>query len=168
VAAWLLCAKRSCLRGDSEAAAADEEQLSSLTELHFDEPGGAPLPFHISITDGSDNRVAEDSPRLRLVWLGTPEPPAEPPEPRADEDGEDARRGRESEQPLLERQASDVGEGDAHWKISVVQSPPWRRTSWARAGPAGRSWKSRTKFGSTSIPPSGSQFTRSSQERSPG
>jgi hypothetical protein len=57
----LLCAKRSCLRGDSEAAAADEEQLSSLTELHFDEPGGAPLPFHISITDGSDNRVAEDA-----------------------------------------------------------------------------------------------------------
>jgi hypothetical protein len=25
-----------------------------------------------------------------------------------------------------------------HWKISVVQSPPWRRTSWARARPSGR------------------------------
>jgi hypothetical protein len=31
--------------------------------LVFDEPGcgGAPLPFHVSSTDGSDNRVAEDA-----------------------------------------------------------------------------------------------------------
>ena len=42
-----------------------------------------------------------------------------------------------------------------HWKISVVQSPPWRRTSCARAGPSGRSWKSTKKSGSTSIPPVG-------------
>jgi len=34
---------------------------------------------------------------------------------------------------------------DNHWKISVVQSPPWRRTSWARAGPSGRAWKSTKK-----------------------
>ena len=50
-----------------------------------------------------------------------------------------------------------------HWKISVVQSPPWRRTSWARAGPSGRSWKSTKKSGSTSMPPFGSQSIRSSQ-----
>jgi transposase len=31
-----------------------------------------------------------------------------------------------------------------------VQSPPCRRTSWARAGPPGRSWKSRKKSRSTS------------------
>ena len=35
--------------------------------------------------------------------------------------------------------------GRRHWKISVVQSPPWRRTSWARAGPSGRSWRSTKK-----------------------
>jgi hypothetical protein len=57
---------------------------------------------------------------------------------------------------------------DNHWKISVVQSPPWRRTSWARAGPSGRAWKSTKKSGSTSIPPSGWQFTFRSQERSSG
>jgi len=57
---------------------------------------------------------------------------------------------------------------DDHWKISVVQSPPWRRTSWARAGPSGRAWKSTKKSRSTSIPPSGWQFTFSSQERSSG
>ena len=70
---------------------------------------------------------------------------------------------------LFDRDARDVGEGRAdHWKISVVQSPPWRRTSWARAGPSGRSWKSTKKSGSTSIPPSGEQLTRISHERSPG
>jgi hypothetical protein len=57
---------------------------------------------------------------------------------------------------------------DNHWKISVVQSPPWRRTSWARAGPSGRAWKSTKKSLSTSIPPSGWQFTFRSQERSSG
>ena len=57
---------------------------------------------------------------------------------------------------------------DDYWKISVVQSPPWRRTSWARVGPSGRSWKSTKKSGSTSIPPSGEQFTRNSHERSAG
>src|SRR5262249_33300112 len=41
----------------------------------------------------------------------------------------------------------------AHWKISVVQSPPCRRTSCARAGPSGRSSKSTKKSRSTSIPP---------------
>ncbi len=41
-----------------------------------------------------------------------------------------------------------------HWKISVVQSPFCRRTSWARAGPSGRSEKSTKKSRSTSIPPS--------------
>src|SRR5690348_8174037 len=54
---------------------------------------------------------------------------------------------------------------DDHWKISVVQSPPWSRTSCARAGPPGRSWRSRKKPRSSSIPPSGSQSTRSSHER---
>ena len=40
------------------------------------------------------------------------------------------RRGRrEHLHALLDREAADVGE--RHWKISVVQSPPWRRTSWA-------------------------------------
>jgi DNA-binding CsgD family transcriptional regulator len=63
--------------------------------------------------------------------------------------------------------AEVVGHDD-HWKISVVQSPPWRRTSWARAGPSGRPWKSTKKSRSTSIPPSGWQFTFRSQERSSG
>jgi hypothetical protein len=55
-----------------------------------------------------------------------------------------------------------------HWKISVVQSPPCNRTSCARAGPSGRSLKSTKKSRSTSIPPLGSQSTRSNHERSPG
>jgi hypothetical protein len=44
-------------------------------------------------------------------------------------------------------------EQGGHWKISVVQSPPWSRTSWARAGPPGRSWKSTKKSRSISMPP---------------
>jgi hypothetical protein len=41
---------------------------------------------------------------------------------------------------LFDGDAGDVREWKAdHWKISVVQSPPWRRTSCARAGPVGRS-----------------------------
>ena len=43
--------------------------------------------------------------------------------------------GEELQDALLDRQPEDVG--DDHWKISVVQSPPWRRTSCARAGPPG-------------------------------
>ena len=50
----------------------------------------------------------------------------------------------------------------------VVQSPPWRRTSCARAGPPGRSWKSTKKSGSTSMPPSGEQLTRISHDLQPG
>ena len=69
---------------------------------------------------------------------------------------------------LLDRQPADVRERRTHWKISVVQSPPGRRISCARAGPPGRSWKSTKKSRSSSIPPSGSQFTRSSHERSSG
>jgi hypothetical protein len=64
--------------------------------------------------------------------------------------------------------SSRAGSHDNHWKISVVQSPPWRCTSWARAGPSGRAWKSTKKSRSTSIPPSGWQFTFRSQERSSG
>jgi hypothetical protein len=70
---------------------------------------------------------------------------------------------------LFDGEAADMREGHAgHWKISVVQSPPWRRTSWARAGPPGRSWKSTKKSGSISMPPSAAQLTRSSHDRSPG
>ena len=58
--------------------------------------------------------------------------------------------------------------GDDHWKIAVVQSPPWSRTSCARAGPSGRSEKSTKKSGSISMPPFGSQSSRKSQERSSG
>ena len=68
----------------------------------------------------------------------------------------DEKRGTERPERLLDREAADVRE--RHWKISVVQSPPWRRTSWARAGPSGRSWKSTKKSGSISMPPSGAQF----------
>ena len=80
-------------------------------------------------------------------------------------EGDEQRRAERCDR-LLDREAADVSE--AHWKISVVQSPPWRRTSWARAGPSGRSWRSTKKSGSISIPPSGSQLTRSSHERSSG
>ena len=66
---------------------------------------------------------------------------------------------------LFDREAGDVRD---HWKISVVQSPPWRRVSCARAGPSARSWKSTKKPRSISMPPSGAQSTRSSQECSPG
>jgi hypothetical protein len=82
--------------------------------------------------------------------------------------GGDGAEGREQRgasrcEGLLERDAPDVCQRRCHWKISVVQSPPWSRTSCARAG-----WKSTKKLGSTSIPPAGSQFTRSSHERSRG
>ena len=52
----------------------------------------------------------------------------------------------------------------SYWKISVVQSPFCSRTSWARAGPPGRSWKSTKKLGSTVIPPSGWQSTFKSHD----
>jgi hypothetical protein len=78
-------------------------------------------------------------------------------------------RGTEGSERLFDWEAADVCDGAAdHWKISVVQSPPWRRTSCARAGPPERSWKSTKNSGSISMPPSGAQFTRSSQERRPG
>jgi hypothetical protein len=81
----------------------------------------------------------------------------------------DEQRRTEGCECLFDRDPADVRERKAHyWKISVVQSPPWRRTSWARAGPSGRSWKSMKKSGSTSIPPSGSQLTLRSHERSSG
>jgi hypothetical protein len=58
-------------------------------------------------------------------------------------------RGTKGAECLFDGDAADVGDGHAdHWKISVVQSPPWRRTSWARAGPSGRSWKSTKKSAS--------------------
>ena len=44
--------------------------------------------------------------------------------------------GRQAEDRLLDRHAADVCVERAHEKISVVQSPPCSRTSWARAGPA--------------------------------
>jgi hypothetical protein len=81
----------------------------------------------------------------------------------------DEKRGTEGREGLFDGDPADVRDGRAgHWKISVVQSPPWRRTSWALAGPSRRSWKSTKKSGSTSIPPSGEQSTRISHERSPG
>ncbi len=85
-----------------------------------------------------------------------------------DRDGGHGRRAGRSEQheALLDGKTYDVG--NDHWKISVVQSPFCRRTSCARAGPSGRSWKSTKKSGSISMPPSGSQSMRRSQERIPG
>ena len=78
-------------------------------------------------------------------------------------------QGTEGGECLFDGHAGDVCEGHVgHWKISVVQSPPWRRTSCARAGPSGRSWRSTKKSGSISMPPSGEQLMRSSHERSPG
>jgi hypothetical protein len=41
--------------------------------------------------------------------------------------------------------AEIVGD-DNHWKIAVVQSPIWRPTSWARAGPSGRASQSTKKL----------------------
>ena len=70
---------------------------------------------------------------------------------------------------LFDRDAADMCERKPHhWKISVVQSPPWSLTSCARAGPSGRSLKSTKKSGSTRMPPVGSQSTLSSHERSSG
>src|SRR5204863_5815690 len=75
-------------------------------------------------------------------------------------------RRHELEDGFLDGYPHDVR--DDHWKISVVQSPPCRRISCARAGPSGRSWKSTKKSRSTSMPPFGSQSIRKSQERSSG
>jgi hypothetical protein len=64
---------------------------------------------------------------------------SEPAKRRAggDHDGGHGRRaGRcELEDALLDWDPHDVR--DDHWKISVVQSPPWSRISCARAGPPG-------------------------------
>src|SRR5262249_3478841 len=91
---------------------------------------------------------------------------SQPVERGAEADGEGGRRRshcwREPDGALLDREPEDVGED--HWKISVVQSPPCRRTSWARAGPPGRWWRSTKKSRSSCMPPSGLQFTRRSQE----
>jgi hypothetical protein len=104
---------------------------------------------------------------------------ANSPPPRAERDQPGCDR-REKHRPhrderFFERDTSDVPAAEAddllyqvHWKISVVQSPPWRRTSWARAGPSGRSYKSTKKPRSTSMPPSDKQLTRSSHERNSG
>ena len=74
------------------------------------------------------------------------------------------KRRTEGPDRLFQGDTADVRQRHSdHWKISVVQSPPWSRTSWVRAGS-----KSTKKPGSSSIPPAGSQFTRSSHERSPG
>jgi hypothetical protein len=90
-------------------------------------------------------------------------------EPGRHRTGDNEERWAEGPERLFNGHPGDVRERKAdHWKISVVQSPPWRRTSWARAGPPGRSWKSTKKSGSTSMPPSGEHLTRSSHERSPG
>src|SRR3954454_6854318 len=90
-------------------------------------------------------------------------------DPRDRRPGRQKQRGAEGSEHLLDRNASHVRDREAgHWKISVVQSPPWSRTSCARAGPSGRSWKSRKKSRSTSMPPAGSQSTLSSHERSSG
>jgi hypothetical protein len=83
-------------------------------------------------------------------------------------DRDDEHQERRSELAVEAPVKREGAEAHSYWKISVVQSPPWRRTSCARARPAGRSWKSTKKSGSTSIPPSGEQFTRRSQERRPG
>jgi len=96
--------------------------------------------------------------------------PSQPVERGAADDGDRGDHGRpdgdELEDALLDRDSHHVR--DDHWKISVVQSPPWSRTSCARAGLSGRSWKSTKKSGSISMPPLGSHLIRSSQERSSG
>src|SRR6266508_1919800 len=84
-------------------------------------------------------------------------PTSEPAEPRPTDDrdrGHHRRAGRrELQEALPDWDPHDVR--DDHWKISVVQSPPWSRISCARAGPSGRSWKSRKKSGSIVMPPFG-------------
>lgn len=55
--------------------------------------------------------LAEARRRRRLP---PPEPPAELPEPRADEEGEDARGRRQREEALLERNAAHVRKGKVH------------------------------------------------------
>ena len=106
-------------------------------------------------------RSAEDAPR-------SPSLRAAPASAQHRGDGAEPHDEHRAERPdrLRDWDAGDVRE-PGHWKVSVVQSPPWRRTSRARAGPSGRSWKS-TKSRSISMPPSGEQFTRISHERSHG
>src|SRR5262245_29564381 len=105
--------------------------------------------------------------RRRLLAAKTLRNAAQPDSHDHEQRGHHGRAHRhELQDALLDGDSHDVR--NDHWKISVVQSPPWRRTSWARAGPSGRSWKSTKKSGSISIPPSGPQFTFSSHERSSG
>src|SRR5207249_2524315 len=74
--------------------------------------------------------------------------------------------GYDLQNALLDRNPQDVG--DDHGNTSEVESPPWSRTSCARAGPSRRSWKSTKKSGSTAIEPSPAMSILSRYERSPG
>src|SRR4051794_19244228 len=98
---------------------------------------------------------AGSSPRdFRIATPAVRRPPFAPragdAQPGGDRRERGEQRGAGGRERLLEREAGDVGE--AHWKISVVQSPPWRRTSWARAGPPARSWRSTKNLRSISMP----------------
>src|SRR5581483_854416 len=99
-----------------------------------------------------------------------PESPAQAAEPHPSGDDErrdagGARRG-ELQEALLDGEPHDVS--DDHRNTSEVESPPWRRTSCARAGPSGRLWKSTKYSGSTAIEPSSATSTLSRYERSSG
>ena len=111
---------------------------------------------------GSDRLVAFDGHPVAYAASETAEPCPSGDGGRRDHRG----TGRQELQDgLLDGDTRDVSD---HWKISVVQSPFCRRTSCARAGPSGRSDRSTKNLRSTSIPPFGSQSTRSSHERSSG
>src|SRR5262249_5039896 len=107
--------------------------------------------------------------QVRFEWSARPaaEPSAEAAELAAEEEERHGRRagGRELQDALLDREPEDVRD---HWNTSEVESPPWSRTSCARAGPSGRSWKSTKKSGSTAIDPSSATSTLSRYELSSG
>ena len=121
-------------------------------------PGGGSMRAMLSrsgplATDGSGAEApapagppgAEGPPAGPELAAGTPSQPTVEQRPRREhEPGDHCRPARdERDDELLDGDAADVR--DDHWKISVVQSPPWSRTSCARAGPPGRSWKSTKK-----------------------
>src|SRR6266542_1469409 len=134
-------------------------------------PSGEPRRYGLRAAGGSRRATAQAACSVSCRSTSTSEAYAEcslQPRPTDDRDrGHHRRAGRhELQEALLDGDAHDVR--DDHWKISVVQSPPWSRTSCARAGPSGRSWKSRKKSGSIVMPPFGSQLIRRSHERMSG
>src|SRR5262245_18701239 len=95
------------------------------------------------------------------------QPCGEPGELVPDRDEQERHGSGGRERRLEQRQLAAVVSED-HGNTSEVESPPASRTSCARAGPSGRSWKSTKNSGSTAMEPSSPMSTLSRYERRSG